>query len=276
MKITQPGLGARRDRGAEGEAPPDGRRSRRALITGATAAGAGLAASVLLRPDPAAAANGNDLVLGESNEASAVTVLTTSADAGLSVTTGDTSGSNGLYGLSGTDSSSGSGYGVEGISTNGVGVSGSSANGYGVTGFTSATDKAGVSGSPIGPGGTGVLGETNNGTAVKGQDGGSGTGVLGTSDSGPGVAAQSTTGVALQVTGKVTFSGSGLATVAAKKKSVTVTLAGVTTSSMILATLQQAAGAVAVASAVPGSGSFTVNLTAAPAAKVKVAYFVIG
>jgi hypothetical protein len=57
---------------------------------------------------------------------------------------------------------------------------------------------------------------------------------------------------------------------------VTVTLPGVTTSSMVIATLQTADGAVAVANAVPGAGKFTINLTAAPASAVKVAWFVLG
>ena len=87
--------------------------------------------------------------------------------------------------------------------------------------------------------------------------------------------AKSTSGDALQVVGKVAFLRSGVSTVAAKKKSLKVTLAGVTTSSMILATLQSDAGEVAVANAVPGSGSFTINLTAAHPSPVKVAWFVL-
>lgn len=124
----------------------------------------------------------------------------------------------------------------------------------------------GVQGTSAAAAGHGVAGQGSNGA----------TGVLGSSDSGTGVAAQSTTGVALAVTGVATFSRSGLAMVAAKQKSVTITLAGVTTSSMILATLQQTAGTAAVASAVPGSGSFTIHLTAAPTSKVKIAYFILG
>lgn len=45
---------------------------------------------------------------------------------------------------------------------------------------------------------------------------------------------------------------------------------------MVIATLQTADGAVAVANAVPGAGKFTINLTAAPASAVKVAWFVLG
>jgi hypothetical protein len=45
-------------------------------------------------------------------------------------------------------------------------------------------------------------------------------------------------GPALEVQGPATFSRSGLATIAAKKKSVTVSFPGVTATSMVLATLQ--------------------------------------
>ncbi|MGA3354971.1 MAG: hypothetical protein ABSD85_17590 [Acidimicrobiales bacterium] len=91
-----------------------------------------------------------------------------------------------------------------------------------------------------------------------------------------GVFAKSTSGVAIKVVGKVAFSRSGLVTVAAKKKSVKVTLGGVTTSSVILATLRSDAGDLAVANAVPASGYFTINLTGAHSSSVKVAWFVIG
>jgi hypothetical protein len=126
--------------------------------------------------------------------------------------------------------------------------------------------------------GAGVKGTTGNaaGTGVIGQGTKGATGVEGESDTGTGVLAKSTSGDALKVVGKVAFSRSGLATVAAGKKSVPVTLAGVTTSSLIIATLQTAAGAIAVANAIPASGSFTINLTAAPTSAVKVAWFVIG
>ncbi len=100
-------------------------------------------------------------------------------------------------------------------------------------------------------------------------------GVLGKSDSGVGVHASSGSGMALQVTGKASFSRSGLATVRAGTKSVTVKLPGVLGTSLVLATLQQASGAIGVAAAVPASGSFTIHLTAAPKKNAKVAYLVL-
>ncbi len=126
--------------------------------------------------------------------------------------------------------------------------------------------------------GSGVFGKSSNaaGHGVIGQGTSGATGLYGLSDSGAGVYAKSTSGNALEVVGKVSFSRSGLASVAAKKTSVKVTLAGVRTSSMILATLQTDAGAVAVANAVPATGSFTIKLTAAPTKTVKVAWMVLG
>ena len=98
-----------------------------------------------------------------------------------------------------------------------------------------------------------------------------------TASGGLGVQAVATTSAAtaLQVTGKAKFSRSGLVTIAAGTSSKTVTLAGVTTASMVLATSQTNA-AVYVKSATPASGSFTIRLTGnAPTGGVKVAYFVL-
>jgi nicotinamidase-related amidase len=87
--------------------------------------------------------------------------------------------------------------------------------------------------------------------------------------------ARSINGPALNVEGKATFSRSGVVTIGEGTSSMQVTLAGVTTSSMVLATAQQARAA-HVKAAVPKSGSFTIWLTAtAPAGGLKVAYFVL-
>jgi hypothetical protein len=167
--------------------------------------------------------------------------------------------------------------------TNGVGVSGN-ATGTGSVGVSGTASSTGLQGTGdtcgvLGTGGThgdyGVSTKAGGrGTTGRGTNGA--TGLYGLSDKGTGVLAKSTSGDALKVVGKVAFSRSGLVTVAAKKKSVKVTLAGVATSSMILATLQSDAGEVAVANAVAASGYFTINLTAAHSSSVKVAWFVIG
>jgi hypothetical protein len=104
---------------------------------------------------------------------------------------------------------------------------------------------------------------------------GTSEGVHGFSGSGIGVAALSNSGTALSVSGKAKFSRSGITTIAAGASSKTISLGGVTTSSMVLATAQQAR-AVHVKAAVPGTGSFTIRLTGnAPTGGLKVAYFVL-
>ena len=82
---------------------------------------------------------------------------------------------------------------------------------------------------------------------------------------GTGVRARSTTGNVLEVTGKAPFTRSGTVSVAAGTSAVTVSMAGVTTGSMVFSTAQQDA-AVFVRSVVATTASFTIRLTgAAPA-----------
>lgn len=59
-------------------------------------------------------------------------------------------------------------------------------------------------------------------------------------------------------------------------KSVTVKRSGVTVSSIVLATLQELRAGVAVAAAVPATGSFTITLTDTVSAGTSVGWFVIG
>jgi hypothetical protein len=153
-----------------------------------------------------------------------------------------------------------------GNSGDGTGIAGSSAIGTGIVGTTAGNGQSGVIGQDLSSGGgTGVSGNSNHGT-----------GVSGASTNGTGVQAASSAGTALAVAGKVTFSSSGTATVAPGQTSVTVSLAGVTPSSIVLATLQQVQSRVTLAAAVPGTGSLTINLTRKAAASLPVAWFVIG
>jgi hypothetical protein len=90
-----------------------------------------------------------------------------------------------------------------------------------------------------------------------------------------GVHAASTSGAALEVAGKVIFSRSGIATVPSHATSVKVDLSGVSTGSMVFATIQQSSGAVGVANVVPASSSFTINLSSAAPSAVQVAWMVL-
>jgi hypothetical protein len=175
-------------------------------------------------------------------------------------------------------------YGIEGIGGHtGVfgtgdsrGVFATSSSGYGVYG-TSNTG-TGVFGQTFGEGVNGVYGLANNsgGSAVYGQNDGTGYGVAGRAAGGTGVLADSANGTALQVTGRTKFSTAGTAMIASGQKKVTVTLAGVTATDFVLATVQ-GSGAFFVKNASAGSGSSRSSSNKAPTAPatVKVAYFVI-
>jgi hypothetical protein len=187
---------------------------------------------------------------------------------------------NGVYGETITAAGSGvygsntaAGNGVSGVAPNGNGVYGNGGT-YGIYGESTGTA---VLGNNTGSG-NGVWGLANNSrNAVVGEQQGSGAGVLGEADTnGVGVFATSANGTALQVLGRPKFSTAGTAAIGSGKKSVTATLAGVTTSDFVLATVQ-GSGTFYVKNASAGSGKFTININKAPTAPatVKVAYFVI-
>jgi len=148
-----------------GETPPTpgaGRVSRRGALRalgGVAAGGVGMAiGSAVLGVQPAAAANGDNLVLGQGNSASAETDLTTGGSgSGLSVVLGGTSGVGpGPAALVGDSSTQ-------------AGIVGASSAGDGVDGYTTADGFAGVSGTDTSPtGGNGVSGVSVAGTGVSG------------------------------------------------------------------------------------------------------------
>jgi hypothetical protein len=145
-------------------------------------------------------------------------------------------------------------------------------NSVGVEGRTGT----GVIGANKGSTGIGVYGQTGGtGSAVFGNATTNGAGVFGKSQSGTALRGDSTNGTALQVNAKAKFSRSGITTVAAGTASKTVSHAGVTTASMVVATAQQNVN-VFVKAAVPSGGSFKLWLTSnAPVGGLKVAYFVL-
>lgn len=126
-----------------------------------------MAASVLLRPGPAAADNGNPLLLGETNSAESETAITSTNGHAFAATNNDLTVN--FSALSGVDNSPG-----------GFGVSGSSVHGTGVDGTTTGGGQAGVSGADTSSsGGYGVKATSVSGTGV-GASSGTGTGVQGT------------------------------------------------------------------------------------------------
>jgi hypothetical protein len=131
-------------------------------------------------------------------------------------------------------------------------------------------------------GGWGVFGASSaTGTGVYGFSGATvpaapaHTGVFGYSDSGFGIYARSATGTALYVNGKARFSRSGRTYISAGHSTRKIYMAGVTTSSYIIATPQTNRAGVFVQSVVPASGSFTIHLNKAVSGTTYVGYLVI-
>jgi len=181
----------------------------------------------------------------------------------------------------------------------GYGVQGNSLQGDGVWGQTGGIGRSGVYGndlsSALGSGvqgksanGCGVLGTTNGiglfAAGVFGVDAGSAGsyGVRGKSANGTGVRAESGSGDALQVVGKVALSRSGAAVVAgagnAPLSSVTVTGISLSSSSLIFATPQGQVPGVAVEGVVKdvSGSSFTIYLTEAVTISLEIGWFIIG
>ena len=194
---------------------PGAMTTRRAVIIGAAAGLAGLVADSVISSEPAGAASGDTVLLGNSNSSSATTEITTTSGDGLQGSTSDNY-SYGVYGentgVNGTGAGvygTGNTYGVYGSGgTDGIGVYGSGGtfgvfaiggtygvNGQGPTGVYgySYTGGIGVEGTATG-GGVGVFGhgsyrrlrrvEDPGGHGTKGQGTNGATGVYGVSDKG--------------------------------------------------------------------------------------------
>jgi hypothetical protein len=139
-------------------------------------------------------------------------------------------------------------------------------------------------------GGTGVMGQSTDNTGVSGTSiqgpgvkGSSefGNGIQGASAFGTGVSASSNAGTALAVTGKANFSRSGIATIPSGDNAVTVTGVPLTSTSLVLATLQQLRNVgfalTTVAAVVPSTAtsSFVIYLNQNVSTPTPVAWFVV-
>jgi hypothetical protein len=281
-------------------------RSRRRLLAAAAGGVAALAADALARPHVAEAASAA-LMTEVDNPTGAETSVTSSQstkdEVAFKVSVGDLAtalhadSANGV-GVLGTNGTSGAG--VMGNSTGGaVGVMGQTGDpgGYpgvpagsaGVYGFSS-TDGPGVFGDggvlgagPIAVMGVGAIGTVGLGDGL-GPPGQFGAGVYGYSGSSSaplppnnvGIYARGDgTAIALQVQGKAKFSRSGRTYVSAGHASRAVTYAGVTTSSLVIATLATYRSGVYIAAVVPASGKFTVYLNKAVTASTYFVYLIL-
>jgi hypothetical protein len=173
--------------GAEGRAG----RTRRQLLAGGAGALAVAAVESLGHVSPAAATNGQPVLLGSANSATSATSVSTSSGLGFSATGGGTA--QGLQGIGGSTNGIGvigtggglNGNGVKGVGKGvGTGVfgTGGGTNGIGVAGAGGLTDGIGVRGTGAG-GGAGVSGAggANSGPGASGTGGApNGDGVLAT------------------------------------------------------------------------------------------------
>lgn len=273
-------------------ADPSALCSRRSVLAAALGGLGALVASRIASPDAARAAAGDPVLVDGTHTGTGTTSISSSvADAPA------------IYGIGAA-----TGYGVRGASTGGVGVLGSIGNAgtaeppaeVGVYGWADGSSQAfGIAGEASS--GIGVWGAspdvamfangTDRGLYAYGKVGVTGdaftdeTGVYGFTgesdapDPTPGVGvearAELTTNVALKVIGRAQFSRSGRTYVGANAYYRKVTMAGVTTASYILATLQTKRTGVYVHAVVPYSGYFYIYLNKAVTATTYVGYLVI-
>jgi hypothetical protein len=294
---------------------PSGRSSRRAILGAALGGAAAVAVNAIAIPRTVVAADGDNALLGTANtsttetsfentDAGETSVVGVHAGAGTGVrgtsldgvgAVGQSTDSTpsdgaidshrtGVWGTAGDEATIASNtdesgvYGFCDVSDQSTGVWGDSPQGVGVygTGDVGMMASGGSSGLfAFGPT-QGIFGNSSlTGRGITGVVGGltpvpfpTGVAVYARAD-------ENTSITALQVLGKVKFSRSGRKSITAKATSAKVTLAGVTTSSYVVATLQTSVTGCYVRAAVPSSGSFTIYLSKAPGKTVYVGYFVI-
>ena len=204
---------------------------------------------------------------------------------GVIGTTGDTTGvdentdETGVYGFSDVSQYS---TGVWGDTFQGIGVVGR--GDWGVYGTGASTGVIGdvdsVSQGVYGFSGDEPIVAPGGSAGVMGQGGaGGGIGVRG--HAGPGgsygmvASASSTSQFALYVAGKLRLSRSGRTAIASTASSKKILLAGVTTGSWIIATLQTSVSGCYVRAVVPTTGAFTIVLSKAPGKTVVVGWVVV-
>jgi hypothetical protein len=251
-------------------------RTRRAVLGAAVGTVGVFAAEAIARPAAVRAGTDGDVRLGLSNNASTPTLIVVpEGDAFQAATGGE--GNTALFGQAQHPSAGHGVYGgVFGTSSDAIGVWGNSIGGKESIGVK-GTCTVGSGGSPAGVGvwGSGAVGVTGTGTemGVQGVGNDGGTGLVGMSNSGAGIEASSNTGTAarfytlsasataLRTEGKVVFADrSGRISVGVGRKSAYRTITGVTTASLVIATLASNRSGWYVRAAVASTGRVTVYL----------------
>lgn len=227
-------------------------RSRRAILIGALGGLGAVAAHALGRPQVAAAANGDPILVGQVATGTLTTQLhySSSFASGLYVKATSTGGG---FGITGETSATGGGWAaLRGDATGG-------GNTYGVFGNA-----------------TGTTGET---VGVRGLTGSpAGYGVHGFAGSGTGVKAESNSGTALRVSGRAKFSTSGVATISAGTTSKTVTPnVNVTSESFVLLTPKTNIGSRALwFTTNPSGDTFKIHMSSTRSSSTRVAWLLLG
>ena len=226
--------------------------SRRSVVTAALGAAGALAVSALAGAAPAAAAPNGNVQLGAGasdadNDSATQTQVNGTTDGIVTFAAFQQGSGTGLYGYtySGTGVLAVAGTGGKGLdarSTNGPGATGASYTGSGVYGYAGGTVAPAIPGPKAG-------------VVARAVD---------------------TSRIALRVMGRASFSLSGKATIASGHSSVTVTMAGVTASSLILVTPLTNHPGVFVQSAVPAAGKFTIHLGKTATGPTVLAFLVLG
>lgn len=243
-------------------------RSRRALLAAAAGGAAALAANAAM-PLTALAADGDPVVLGQSNAATSTTSIDATGIAAALL--GTSTGAAGVYAVSvdGTGAAA-----IENTSYTGV---------YGWSPSTPPESEfagAGVVGqSPdIGVFGDGYFGSV--GWGFYGASGYGHVGVLGETldDGGYGVYAigNTTTSFGLRVDGKIRLTNrAGRATIGAGRSSVVVNVAGATTVSRVYAVLNSNRSGRYVRAVVPSAGKITIYLNSTVSASSTVSWLLL-
>jgi hypothetical protein len=218
-------------------------RSRRAVLAATAGAAAATVIAAIDRPSVVLAGSDGDVVLGAFNKTNTTTSIEYS---------GGADGTGGLRGYAASLSGDVRGVWGETPSTGGMGVIGYATASTGTT--------TGVWGRADSTGGLGVVGYAAAST-------GKTKGVFGRAESpdGIGVLAIAPTGTALSVAGRAQFTRSGEATILAGKKYADITVAGgLTSRSVVHATLQTYRAGVAIAAVrrnYPSTGKARIHLT---------------
>ena len=246
---------------------------RRALLA-AGAAGVAAAAVQAVAPAGVRAADGWAMNIGETNLGNKMTWLKTAGGHGFQ---SESDVGDGLRGFSSAAPSSGvfgrnshaDGFAVYGRNTAQGTFGHLGGKGSGVYGFSPLANVA-VKGESSSPGGAAVLG-INTATGAQGGLGLRSSGVWGG-------APTDLNHWGLEIAeGRVSFSRSGLLTIAAGKSSVSTTRPALNPATMVLATLQSNRAGVYIQAAVasPAAGKITIYLNKKVTAATKVAYFVL-